>query len=192
MIYHYIIETIFGFAIFINALLFVPQIITILKRRSAKDVSLITFAGFVLIQIATLAHGIFRDDVLLSAGTGLSLILCSTLVGLIIFYKNSSRKDALADKETNVIDLTLKELLEQFPGHLYWKDLEGKCLGASKKQYQELGYSSVDELIGKTEFDFFQQYLSLSLSPPAWLETNCIPKTCNLYPSSKYFQAIKK
>lgn len=156
MLYHYIIETFFGFAIFINALLFVPQIIAVVKQRSAKDVSLITFAGFVLIQLATVCHAVYRKDVLLGAGTGLSLILCSSLVCLIIvFRKKQSQASKNIDKDTLVEGLSLKQLVAQFPGHLYWKDLEGRCLGASDKQCHELGFANIDEMLGKSEFDFY-------------------------------------
>lgn len=82
-----IIESIFSIALFINAALFIPQALKILKTRSSKDVSLVTFAGFCFIQIATIAYGFLKGDMILIVGYLLSLLACGLVVILILTYR---------------------------------------------------------------------------------------------------------
>jgi MtN3 and saliva related transmembrane protein len=83
----YMIETIFSLGLFINAALFIPQILKILKERHTEEISLITFGGFWIIQLFTVLHGILAKDFLLVLGFGLSLLTCGTVVCLIIFFR---------------------------------------------------------------------------------------------------------
>lgn len=83
-----VIEIIFGLGLFINAGLFIPQIIRLYKTKDAKGLSLITFAGFNLIQFFTLLHGYLHKDYLLVFGYLLSLMACGMVTILIIFYRN--------------------------------------------------------------------------------------------------------
>lgn len=78
----------FGFSIslLMNATLFIPQILTIIKNKSAKGVSLITFLGFNLIQLFTMFHGLLTKDYLLAGGYLLSILTCGTVSALIIYY----------------------------------------------------------------------------------------------------------
>jgi MtN3 and saliva related transmembrane protein len=80
---------IFAFGLFINAALFVPQIVKILKEKSAKGVSLSTFLGFWLIQIFIVLHAVLVKDYLLLVGYLLSIITCGMVVFLIILYRNN-------------------------------------------------------------------------------------------------------
>lgn len=82
----HVIEISFSVAMFINALLFVPQAIKIFKEKNAKSVSLLTFIGFLVIQLATVFHGIFRHDYILVVGYLLSMLSCGSVVALILFY----------------------------------------------------------------------------------------------------------
>lgn len=86
-----IIETIiqYGFSIslLVNAALFIPQIISLLKSKSAKGISLITFAGFNIIQLFTMLHGLYLGDYLLAGGYLLSIITCGTVSVLICYYR---------------------------------------------------------------------------------------------------------
>lgn len=83
----------FGFSIslLVNALLFIPQIITILKSKSVEGVSFVTFFGFNIIQLFTLLHGIIIKDYLLAAGYLLSIITCGTVSTLIIYYRYAKK-----------------------------------------------------------------------------------------------------
>ena len=41
------------------------------------------------------------------------------------------------------------------PGHVYWRDRNGICLGCNDAQYKTLGLISQNDYIGKTVFDFY-------------------------------------
>lgn len=84
------IEIIFSASLFINALLFVPQIIKLLKDKKASGVSLITFLGFFLIQFAIVLHGMINQDYLLSVGYIFSMLTCGTVIFLILYYRKKS------------------------------------------------------------------------------------------------------
>ncbi len=79
----------FGFSIslFVNAVLFIPQARMIIKSRNVKDVSLVTFIGFNIIQLFTVLHGFIIHDYILAFGYMLSIITCGTVSLLIIYYK---------------------------------------------------------------------------------------------------------
>lgn len=83
-----VIEIIFGLGLFINAALFIPQIIKLYKTKNAQGLSLLTFAGFNLIQLFTVLHGYLHRDYLLMLGYVLSLIACGTVTAMIIYYRN--------------------------------------------------------------------------------------------------------
>lgn len=81
-----IIDFIFGFGLFINAMLFIPQAIKLYKSKDSKELSKITFAGFCLIQIAAILYGAIHHDKLLLFGYALSLITCGTVTILSFKY----------------------------------------------------------------------------------------------------------
>jgi MtN3 and saliva related transmembrane protein len=82
-----VIEIGFSAALFVNAALFLPQIIRLLKVKDGKGLSLLTFGGFNLIQIFVILHGFIVKDYLLVTGYLLSLITCGFITLLIIFYR---------------------------------------------------------------------------------------------------------
>ena len=59
-----LVEISFSISLFINALLFVPQIIKLWQTKEAKDLSLLTFAGFNLIQILAVLHGYLESRIM--------------------------------------------------------------------------------------------------------------------------------
>lgn len=80
------INVIFSFSLLLNAALFIPQALKIFKRKSAMGVSLITFAGFNFIQLATVLHAYVANDMLLFYGYLLSLLTCGSVTLLIVKY----------------------------------------------------------------------------------------------------------
>jgi MtN3 and saliva related transmembrane protein len=85
----FIIETVFSVGLFINAILFVPQIIKLYQKKNSRELSLLTFAGFNTIQFFTILHGYIHQDYLLMTGFLLSFITCGTVTGMIIYYRLS-------------------------------------------------------------------------------------------------------
>src|SRR3990167_4860207 len=141
-----LIEIIFSLALFINALLFIPQIIAILRERSAKGVSLLTFLGFLLIQFAIILHGLMYRDFLLIAGYLLSMVTCGTVVLLVIIYKN--RNTPLSFDY-----LLLDDVFSQLPGHVYIKNKEGIHIWSNTNNWQDSGCKSLADYIGKSDYD---------------------------------------
>ncbi|KTD25480.1 Uncharacterised protein [Legionella lansingensis] len=82
-----LIELAFSISLLVNSLLFLPQIKALLQCKSTKEVSLLTFAGFNVIQLFTLLHGLINHDYLLAGGILLSFLTCGTVTWLIIYYR---------------------------------------------------------------------------------------------------------
>ena len=142
-----LIELVFSAALIINALLFIPQIIKILKEKSAQGVSLLTFGGFLLIQLMIVLHGVINHDYLLVVGYLFSMVTCGSVVLLTLIYKKHVSESAT--------EISLEEILEQLPGHIYWKDRNGVCLGCNTNNWRDFRQNSLAEFVGKTDYDLF-------------------------------------
>ena len=82
-----IVAIIFGSGLVVNALLFVPQILKMLRTKSSEGVSLLTFGGFNLIQVVGILHGILHHDLAIFLGMTASFITCVTVNVLAIIYR---------------------------------------------------------------------------------------------------------
>lgn len=87
----YFIETVFGLGMFINAILFIPQVIRLLKTHNSNDLSLLTFGGFNFIQIFCILHGYLHQDYIFMFGMALSLLTSGTVTLLIIIFRIQRR-----------------------------------------------------------------------------------------------------
>jgi MtN3 and saliva related transmembrane protein len=83
-----IIGIIFGLGLVVNGALFVVQAVKIVKSRSAKGVSTFTFAGFNVLQVTGILHGIFQKDIYLLSGMVASFLACGSVTVLSIIYRN--------------------------------------------------------------------------------------------------------
>jgi len=83
-----IIAYIFGLGLMANAGLFVVQAFKIWRAKSSKGVSIITFAGFCVLQVTGILHGIYQEDMALLSGMIASLLACGTATILAIIYKD--------------------------------------------------------------------------------------------------------
>lgn len=81
------VDWLFGIALFINAALFIPQIVRIIRQKSSRDVSLITFNGFLVMQILGILYGVLNGDLTLVVGYGVSLLTNFILVCVAFAYK---------------------------------------------------------------------------------------------------------
>jgi two-component system, OmpR family, aerobic respiration control sensor histidine kinase ArcB len=50
-------------------------------------------------------------------------------------------------------DYLINKLIENIPGHIYWKNKQGKYLGCNVEQAKSVGYTSPMEVIGKTDYE---------------------------------------
>jgi len=83
-----VVAFIFGAGLMVNAGLFVIQAVEILKSKSAKGVSTLTFAGFSILQVTGILHGYFQKDMYLLTGMAASLLACGTVTILSIIYRD--------------------------------------------------------------------------------------------------------
>jgi MtN3 and saliva related transmembrane protein len=81
------VALLFGLGLGGNALLFVPQIITIWRKKSDVGISLLTFGGFGILQIIGIVHGLYQHDLSLTIGMAASLLTCGTVTTLTIFFR---------------------------------------------------------------------------------------------------------
>lgn len=82
-----LIEVIFSLGLFINAALFIPQAIKLYRKKDSKELSLLTFGGFLLIQLFIFLHGYLHKDYVLMIGYLFSLVTCGAVTLLIIMYR---------------------------------------------------------------------------------------------------------
>jgi MtN3 and saliva related transmembrane protein len=82
-----IVAIIFGLGLGCNALLFVPQVLTVWCKKSDEGISLITFGGFSILQAIGIVHGILQHDLSLTLGMAASLLTCGSVTFLTIYYR---------------------------------------------------------------------------------------------------------
>jgi MtN3 and saliva related transmembrane protein len=82
-----IVAVVFGLGLIGNALLFVPQLIAVWRKKSDEGISLITFGGFSVLQAIGIVHGIYQRDPSLILGMAASLVTCGSVTALTIFYR---------------------------------------------------------------------------------------------------------
>ncbi len=81
------VALLFGLGLGGNALLFVPQIVSVWRKKSDVGVSLLTFGGFSVLQIIGIVHGLYQRDLSLTLGMAASLLTCGTLTLLTIAFR---------------------------------------------------------------------------------------------------------
>lgn len=82
-----IVAVLFGLGLGCNALLFVPQIIALWRKKTDEGVSLITFGGFSVLQVVGIVHGCLQHDLSLILGMTASLLTCGSVTFLTVFYR---------------------------------------------------------------------------------------------------------
>jgi MtN3 and saliva related transmembrane protein len=82
-----IVAVIFGFGLLCNALLFVPQVLAVARKKTDEGISLVTFGGFSVLQVIGVVHGIYQEDLSLIVGMAASFLSCGSVTGLTIFYR---------------------------------------------------------------------------------------------------------
>jgi MtN3 and saliva related transmembrane protein len=82
-----IFDWLFGLGLGCNALLFVPQVLAVWRKKTDEGISLITFGGFSILQAIGIVHGVNHQDWSLILGMAASLLTCGSVTGLTIFYR---------------------------------------------------------------------------------------------------------
>ena len=92
-----IFDWLFGLGLGCNALLFVPQVLAVWRKKSDEGISLITFGGFSVLQAIGIVHGVNHHDWSLILGMAASLLTCGSVTGLTVFYRvKRMRREAAA------------------------------------------------------------------------------------------------
>ena len=82
-----IVAWVFGAGMALNALLFVPQALSIWRTKRADGVSLLTFGGFNALQALGVVHGAFQHDWSLAVGMAVSLCTCGSVTVLALVFR---------------------------------------------------------------------------------------------------------
>ena len=82
-----IVAIIFGLGLGCNALLFVPQVIAVWRKKTDEGISLITFGGFSILQVIGVVHGLYQQDLSLTLGMAASLLTCGSVTTLTLCYR---------------------------------------------------------------------------------------------------------
>ncbi len=82
-----VFEWLFGLGLGCNALLFVPQMLAVWRKKSDEGISLITFGGFSVLQAIGIVHGIYQRDLSLILGMAASLLTCGSVAFLTLYYR---------------------------------------------------------------------------------------------------------
>jgi MtN3 and saliva related transmembrane protein len=82
-----IVAVLFGLGLIGNALLFVPQIFALWRKKTDEGISLVTFGGFSVLQVVGIVHGFYQRDPSLILGMTASLLTCGTVTALTVFYR---------------------------------------------------------------------------------------------------------
>jgi MtN3 and saliva related transmembrane protein len=87
-----IVEMCFAAGLFVNGLLFIPQVKALLKTKDATGLSATTFLGFNLIQIFAIIHGFLHHDTILMLGCAFTFITCGCVSYLVLRYRRKAVK----------------------------------------------------------------------------------------------------
>jgi len=92
-----IVAVVFGLGLIGNALLFVPQILAVWRKKSDEGISLLTFGGFNVLQAIAIVHGFYQHDIALIQGMAASLITCGSVTFLTLYYRAKRKRGVPAD-----------------------------------------------------------------------------------------------
>jgi PAS domain S-box-containing protein len=77
-------------------------------------------------------------------------------------YHNVKKVVDITDPTWNYIDKSFspnfEEILFNAPGYIFWKDINSVYMGGNKNAARLYGVYSINDLIGKTDYDFNQKY----------------------------------
>ena len=90
------VAVVFGLGLLCNALLFVPQVIAVWRKRSDEGISLITFGGFSILQVVGIVHGVYQRDLSLILGMAASLLTCGSVTVLTLYYRLNRMRSGAA------------------------------------------------------------------------------------------------
>ena len=73
---------------FLTAISMMPQLIKIIKEKSADEISIFAFSCLILGLIGWIVYGIMQNDLPIILSNSLSFLINATLLALSIYYKS--------------------------------------------------------------------------------------------------------
>ena len=130
----------YSFVLYSSATLFFLQSLLIYKKFSFLSKILFVFLAMLFISLAMLIF--FNKEDIVHAQAYILFFLTGAGLNLILVKKTNEKEE-------------LENILNQVPGHIYWKDKQGKNLGCNRQFWIDLKLSGESDYIGKTVFDLF-------------------------------------
>lgn len=85
-----------------------------------------------------------------------SLINLSTEQHILVFARDISERKR-TEQDLEELSILIKALMEHIPDSIFFKDVDGRWLRVSRNVLNLVGASSMEEVRGKTDFDFYSQ-----------------------------------
>jgi len=107
--------------------------------------------GFLLLGVAVFLHARLME-------TFPSLFLLLLLGGIAMLFFGVMFlffEERILAQRVKAQERLLEFLMEYIPDHLYFKDRQSRFIGGSKSLARYFGLERVEDLLGKTDFDFF-------------------------------------
>lgn len=75
------------------------------------------------------------------------------LLGISLDITEMKSKEVTLERKKEETEIALENIINNLPGHVYWKDINSRILGCNEKQFKSAGFSSKSEIIGKTDYE---------------------------------------
>jgi len=147
----YILNYFLEMSSFIGMLFIIYHTRKIFKHKKYYRDYVLTFIVFLFFALTFLLYAFSQKHYLLVVVNLSTQIICIFSLFKSYFYKNHP----LADKYTRLHGVTAENILENLPGHIFWKNKDGVCLGCNKNQYTDNGCVDKSSYIGKTDYDLY-------------------------------------
>ncbi len=106
----------------------------------------------------------------------------------------------LSKNETINNGVDLKQIIKDLPGHIYWKNKHGMFLGCNLRQAQICDFNTVDELVGKSDFDLISEKeakiirkndIEVMKSKTTWAQEESVELKGKIHTFLSYKKALK-
>ena len=107
---------------------------------------------------------VFEEPVILKNGTRVVTLshkkplfdkkgLVVGLIGMSVNITHKDKYEVQLKQERDTLNTTLKNMIANLPGHVYWQDCNHIFLGCNELQAKSAGLKSNQDIIGKTNYD---------------------------------------
>lgn len=130
--------------LFVSGLIFLAFGLSILRNFSNLAYQWLLVIGVVFIQALEILYAVSTHSQWYLPGYMLAAVIVSVV---------SVKYYCFFDAGT----ISLDDVVAQLPGHVYWKNLSGACIGCNDLHWRNFGSQSLNQFIGKTGYDLFSK-----------------------------------